>query len=49
MRENLVIKGIPEDDESWDKTREKVVDLMKNKLGMQFEKKKSFQTHGLPP
>ena len=40
MRENLVIKGIPEDDESWDKTREKVVDLMKNKLGMQFEKNK---------
>ena len=35
MRENLVIKGIPEDDnESWEKTREKVVDLMKNELGI---------------
>ena len=50
MRENLVIKGIPEgDNESRDKTREKVVDLMKNKLCVQFEKKKFFQTHGSPP
>ena len=53
MRENLVIKGIPEgDNESRDKTREKVVDLMKNKLCVQFEKKKKktfFQTHGSPP
>ena len=33
MRDNLIITGLPEDDnESWDKTREKMVTFMKNEL-----------------